>query len=119
MSVANSFKQSTTYDHRVALSSRILGPGDKIPVIVEQGEFKQTPKINRCKYISPRDISFGQFAVEIRKNIPRIDSSVAIFYYLSNNMLPTNSTLMGNIYDQHKDEDGFLYITYCAENTFG
>lgn len=26
---------------------------------------------------------------------------------------------MGVIYDEHKDEDGFLYIAYSGENTFG
>ena len=28
-------------------------------------------------------------------------------------------TLIGPIYDENKDSDGFLYITYCQENTFG
>ena len=26
---------------------------------------------------------------------------------------------MGSIYEEHKDEDGFLYISYSGENTFG
>lgn len=26
---------------------------------------------------------------------------------------------MGAIYEEHKDEDGFLYIAYSGENTFG
>ena len=26
---------------------------------------------------------------------------------------------MGQVYEEHKDEDGFLYIAYSAENTFG
>lgn len=26
---------------------------------------------------------------------------------------------MSSIYEDHKDEDGFLYITYSGENTFG
>ena len=26
---------------------------------------------------------------------------------------------MSQIYDEHKDEDGFLYISYSGENTFG
>lgn len=26
---------------------------------------------------------------------------------------------MGQIYASHKDEDGFLYIAYSGENTFG
>ena len=30
-----------------------------------------------------------------------------------------SSATMGSIYDEHKDEDGFLYIAYSGENTFG
>jgi len=26
---------------------------------------------------------------------------------------------MSSIYEDHKDEDGFLYVTYSGENTFG
>lgn len=29
------------------------------------------------------------------------------------------SWTMGELYEQHKDEDGFLYIAYSGENTFG
>jgi GABA(A) receptor-associated protein len=29
------------------------------------------------------------------------------------------SSTMGAIYEEHKDEDGFLYIAYSGENTFG
>ncbi len=26
---------------------------------------------------------------------------------------------MSSIYEEHKDEDGFLYVLYSSENTFG
>lgn len=26
---------------------------------------------------------------------------------------------MGQLYDKEKDEDGFLYVAYSGENTFG
>lgn len=29
------------------------------------------------------------------------------------------ASLMSAIYEEHKDEDGFLYMTYSGENTFG
>ena len=29
------------------------------------------------------------------------------------------AALMSSIYDDHKDADGFLYVTYSGENTFG
>lgn len=29
------------------------------------------------------------------------------------------SALLGTLYKEHKDEDGFLYMAYSGENTFG
>jgi GABA(A) receptor-associated protein len=29
------------------------------------------------------------------------------------------AAMMSAIYDENKDEDGFLYMTYSGENTFG
>lgn len=41
-------------------------------------------------------------------------------YYLNADLLITcAAALMSEVYDDHKDEDGFLYITYSGENTFG
>lgn len=42
----------------------------------------------------------------------------AIFVFV-NNTLPPASSLMSQIYNDHKDEDGFLYVTYSGESTFG
>lgn len=30
-----------------------------------------------------------------------------------------SAALMSSIYEENKDEDGFLYMTYSGENTFG
>ena len=36
-----------------------------------------------------------------------------------NGSLPQSTDTMNVLYDKHKDQDGFLYIQYSGENTFG
>jgi GABA(A) receptor-associated protein len=42
----------------------------------------------------------------------------AIFIFV-NNVLPPSSSLLSQVYQEHMDEDGFLYVVYSSENTFG
>lgn len=72
----------------------------------------------------------------IRKRI-KLSPEKAIFIFVDE-VLPPTAALMSSIYEEHKgmhipvnslypstiltrspDEDGFLYITYSGENTFG
>jgi len=43
----------------------------------------------------------------------------AIFLFVDNGTLPPSVAALQNVYDKYKDEDGFLYMTYSGENTFG
>lgn len=70
-----------------------------------------------CRYLVPADLTVGQFVYVIRKRI-KLSSEKAIFIFVKN-VLPPTTAMMSSIYDEHKDEDGFLYFTYSGENTFG
>jgi GABA(A) receptor-associated protein len=89
---------------------------DRIPVLVKPGN-TMTPLIDKCKYLVPSDMSIGEFVNIIRKRV-KLDSSKAMFVFV-NNVLPPTSSVMRSIYEQHAESDGFLYITYSVENTFG
>lgn len=52
----------------------------------------------------------GQFVYVIRKRI-KLSPEKAIFIYVEE-VIPPTAALMSSIYEEHKDEDGFLYITY-------
>jgi hypothetical protein len=69
------------------------------------------------RYLVPNDLTVGQFVYVIRKRI-RVSPEKAIFMFVGN-VLPPSAALIGDIYSDHKDPDGFLYITYSGENTFG
>ena len=45
-------------------------------------------------------------------------SEKAIFIFVNKQLLAM-STGMAQVYKDHADSDGFLYVTYSGENTFG
>ncbi|KAF2285743.1 hypothetical protein GH714_007561 [Hevea brasiliensis] len=90
---------------------------DRIPVIVERAERSDIPDIDKKKYLVPADLTVGQFVYVVRKRI-KLSAEKAIFIFVKN-VLPPTAAMMSAIYEENKDEDGFLYMTYSGENTFG
>jgi GABA(A) receptor-associated protein len=85
-------------------------------VICEKVEKSDIAAIDKKKYLVPSDLTVGQFSYVIRKRI-KLPSEKAFFIFI-NEVLPPNATLMSSIYEEHKDEDGFLYISYDPFMTF-
>ncbi|XAR53794.1 hypothetical protein NMG60_11022477 [Bertholletia excelsa] len=114
----SSFKLEHPFERRQAESTRIREKyPDRIPVIVEKAERSDIPDIDKKKYLVPADLTIGQFVYVIRKRI-KLSPEKAIFVFVKN-MLPPSAALMSAMYEDNKDEDGFLYITYSGESTFG
>ncbi|XP_022878606.1 autophagy-related protein 8f [Olea europaea var. sylvestris] len=114
----SSFKQEHVLEKRRAEAARIREKyPDRIPVIVEKAERSDIPNIDKKKYLVPADLTVGQFVYVIRKRI-KLSAEKAIFIFVDN-VLPPTGAIMSAIYDEKKDEDGFLYVTYSGENTFG
>lgn len=86
-------------------------------VICEKADRTDIPTIDKKKYLVPSDLTVGQFVYVIRKRI-KLAPEKAIFIFVDE-VLPPTAALMSAIYEEHKDEDGFLYVTYSGENTFG
>ncbi|KAL9262025.1 Autophagy-related protein [Drosera capensis] len=114
----SSFKLEHPLERRQAESGRIRGKyPDRVPVIVERAEKTDIPDIDKKKYLVPSDLTIGQFVYVVRKRI-KLSPEKAIFIFVKN-ILPPTAALMSTVYEEHKDEDGFLYMTYSGENTFG
>eukprot|EP00727_Mastigamoeba_balamuthi_P004909 m51a1_g14416 putative autophagy protein 8 (125) ;mRNA; r:456746-457833 len=115
---AGSFKAEHPLEKRKEVAERILTKyNDHIPVIVEKAANSDAPDIDKKKYLVPRDITVGKFVYEIRRHM-KLKPEKAIFLFV-NDVLPPTGALMSQIYERHKDEDGFLYVTYNGESTFG
>ena len=114
-----SFKKRFPFKTRLAEAQRIMQKyPDRIPIIVERSSSDTTIElINKNKYLVPSSLTVGQFVYVIRKRLV-LPPEKAIFLFI-NNVLPPTASLLGSIYDELKDKDNFLYITYSGENTFG
>ena len=86
-------------------------------MIVERAEKSDISDIDKKKYLVPADLTVGQFVYVVRKRI-NLSAEKAIYVFVKN-ILPPTAALMSAIYEENKDEDGFLYMTYSGENTFG
>ncbi|KAJ1822116.1 ubiquitin-like protein atg8 [Coemansia sp. RSA 2671] len=112
------FQVEHTFEKRKAEAERIRQKyPDRIPVICEKVEKSDIQTIDKKKYLVPSDLTVGQFVYVIRKRI-KLSPEKAIFIFV-NEILPPTAALMSGVYEEHKDPDGFLYITYSGENTFG
>lgn len=114
------FKQQHSYRDRCDESSRILSKFPyRVPVVCEKhmSPHRHTPTLDKKKYLVPRELTMGQFVYVIRKRM-KLPPEEAIFLCIGSTISPSGAYI-GNMYDQYGDVDGFLYITYTTENTFG
>ena len=86
---------------------------DRVPVVLES----KVCESEVFKYMVPRDRTIAQMIVQLRKHI-QMTPKQAIYLFV-NNALPPNSATVGEIWDQHRNENNVLHIVYSLENTFG
>ena len=122
-STTPNYKKITSLEERKQKSHKMtVSYPDRIPVIVEMSASSASYQSyiaasHKVKYLVPYELTMGQFIFVIRKRIS-LSSDKALFVFC-NNSLPTTGSLMRELYSSHGDSDGFLYMTYCGENTFG
>ena len=111
------YKNRHTFMERKNESDRILAKyPNRVPIVVERYNHS-VPDIDRKKYLVPDDLSMANFLYVIRKRL-KLTSEKSLFLFV-NNKIVNMSQLVSEIYYKYGDEDGFLYIKYCEESTFG
>ncbi|EER12113.1 autophagy 8i, putative [Perkinsus marinus ATCC 50983] len=124
-------QDSIPFDRRLAEARRILQKyPDRVPVIVEKAERSDLPEIEKKKFLVPGTMLCGEFKYIVHKHITQavenghergiqgISAEQTIYLFVKKRT-PRTGSMMSELYDAHKDEDGFLYLTYSAENTLG
>ncbi|XP_034689759.1 autophagy-related protein 8i [Vitis riparia] len=114
----SSFKDEFSYEERLEESRDIIAKyPDRVPVIAERYSKTDLPDMEKKKFLVPRDMSVGQF-IHILSIRLHLTPGKALFVFVENT-LPQTASLMDTVYESFKDEDGFLYMSYSSEKTFG
>ena len=114
----NKFKNKLTFEKRKQESTNISKkyPG-RIPIIVQKHCDSKLPEVDKCKYLVPKDMTMGQFLFVVRKRV-KLGPEQALFITVNGTLVSSVKTI-GDISCDLSDEDGFLYVIYTNENTFG
>ena len=67
--------------------------------------------------MTPDTLTLGQLIFVIRRRL-KLKSSENIFVYVKNQLVVPTMTLK-EAHHSYSDDDGFLYVMYDFENTFG
>ena len=108
------YKDSKTFTERQCDYNKIKSKHpNHIPIIIDNSEIK----IKKYKFLIEKDMLMSHLIYAIRKQT-NLASHEAMFVYVNNSIIHTSQT-MYKIWNEHHDEDGFLYLKVSKENTFG
>lgn len=112
------YKEEHPFEKRRAEGEKIRKKyPDRVPVIVEKAPKARIGDLDKKKYLVPSDLTVGQFYFLIRKRI-HLRPEDALFFFV-NNVIPPTSATMGSLYQEHHEDDFFLYIAYSDESVYG
>merc|ERR1712209_86 len=95
------YKEEHPFEKRRAEGEKIRRKyPDRVPVIVEKSPKARIGDLDKKKYLVPSDLTDGLF-------------------FFVNNVIPPTSATMGSLYQEHHEEDFFLYIAYSDESVYG
>ena len=109
-------------DRKKRSNSLLLKYKDKFPVILEKSSRdKYLPNIDKSKLLVSQEMTVATVLQLLKKNL-QINENTAIYIMIADKdkqVMLSGSQSISYLYDNYKNEDGFLYLEYCTENVFG
>jgi len=115
--VSSKFKRRFSFGERVAMAAKIAASPGVVPVVAERlHDGIQLPDTLKPKFSVPAALALDKFVVILKQKLPWTDlysrhSNVRLFVKEGREMAVAAN--MGELHLLHKDEDGFLYLTFA------
>uniref|UniRef100_A0A3B3X1X4 Microtubule-associated protein 1 light chain 3 gamma, like n=1 Tax=Poecilia mexicana TaxID=48701 RepID=A0A3B3X1X4_9TELE len=91
----------------------------ELQVIIERYEKEKfLPPLDKTKFLVPHELTMTQFVTIIRSRMALLPSQ-AFYLLVDSSGLASLSLTMAQVYKEHQDDDGFLYMTYASQEMFG
>ena len=114
------YRQTHTFEKRrdAAAAVRKQYP-HRVPVVCQRAASSKLEAPRKTRYLVPRSLTVQQFLFVVRRNA-KLSSHQALFLFTGDDhTLAAGTTTIGDLDETRRDADGFVYIFYAEENTFG
>lgn len=71
------------------------------------------------RFVMPESKTLSEVILSLRQRLAVSDYQAVFLTVGDADLLAPGNSLLGDLYERHRDADGLLYISYSLENTFG
>lgn len=114
----NDYRRQKTLEERLTESANIREKyPDRIPVVCQKIPESKLDILLKTKYLVPKELTTSQFLYIVRKRL-KLNGEKGLFLFV-NNVIASSGYTISELDQEHRGEDGFLYLSYAEENVFG
>lgn len=120
MAKYTNYQNKFTYIERVQKSNKLLQEfPNNVPVIIERYPRETLlPRIQNRQFLVPKEVTVAYLINILKSRLGRY-SRHSIWLYAGNTVLQCRFSTIAEIYNKYRSLDGFLYLQYSGEETFG